>query len=294
MEGKRRNLLPTVDEVFKDFRGRRAGLIKALTIDFDKFFQQCDPEKENLCLYGLPNESWEVNLPVAEVPPELPEPALGINFARDGMQEKDWLSLVAVHSDSWLLAVAFYFGGRFGFGKNERKRLFEMINELSTISEVLINQPRDESGAHSSSSENKFSGKSCLTESRRKGVQMSAPKEEEIGEREEEDDEQGATLMPLKVSIKGTKIEGLTFQPCQLILVPMGFETNSQKYYSESEIWQELENLEMDEDFQFEAYETLSKDASLARCFFGLPSDKRMAWLLKKSIISNSTSVTRY
>jgi hypothetical protein len=60
-------------------------------------------EKENLCLYGLPNETWEVNLPAEEVPPELPEPALGINFARDGMNEKDWLSLVAVHSDSCLL-----------------------------------------------------------------------------------------------------------------------------------------------------------------------------------------------
>lgn len=78
------------------------------------------PEKENLCLYGFPNESWEVNLPAEEVPPELPEPALGINFARDGMQEKDWLSLVAVHSDAWLLAVAFYFGARFGFDKNDR------------------------------------------------------------------------------------------------------------------------------------------------------------------------------
>lgn len=77
-------------------------------------------DKENLCLYGLPNGSWEVNLPVEEVPPELPEPALGINFARDGMQEKDWLSLVAVHSDSWLLAVSFYFGARFGFGKSDR------------------------------------------------------------------------------------------------------------------------------------------------------------------------------
>lgn len=77
-------------------------------------------EKENLCLYGLPNENWEVNLPVEEVPPEIPEPALGINFARDGMQEKDWLSLVAVHSDSWLISVAFYFGARFGFGKSDR------------------------------------------------------------------------------------------------------------------------------------------------------------------------------
>ncbi|KAK1375834.1 hypothetical protein POM88_032027 [Heracleum sosnowskyi] len=58
----------------------------------------------SLCLYGLPNEKWEVNLPVEEVPPEMPDPTLGINFARDGMQEKDWLSLVA---DSWLLSVAF-------------------------------------------------------------------------------------------------------------------------------------------------------------------------------------------
>lgn len=77
-------------------------------------------EKENLCLYGFPNEMWEVNLPAEEVPPELPEPALGINFARDGMQDKDWLSLVAVHSDAWLLSVAFYFGARFGFDKADR------------------------------------------------------------------------------------------------------------------------------------------------------------------------------
>lgn len=69
-------------------------------------------EKENLCLYGHPNETWEVNLPAEEVPPELPEPALGINFARDGMNRRDWLSLVAVHSDCWLLSVAFFFGTR--------------------------------------------------------------------------------------------------------------------------------------------------------------------------------------
>lgn len=78
------------------------------------------PEKENLCLYGFPSEQWEVNLPAEEVPPELPEPVLGINFARDGMQEKDWLSLVAVHSDAWLLAIAFYFGARFGFDRADR------------------------------------------------------------------------------------------------------------------------------------------------------------------------------
>nr|XP_009621404.1 PHD finger protein ALFIN-LIKE 4-like [Nicotiana tomentosiformis] len=137
MEGGAQYNPRTVEEVFRDFKGRRAGMIKALTTDVEEFYQQCDPEKENLCLYGFPSEQWEVNLPAEEVPPELPEPALGINFARDGMQEKDWLALVAVHSDAWLLSVAFYFGARFGFDKTDRKRLFNMINELPTIYEVV-------------------------------------------------------------------------------------------------------------------------------------------------------------
>ena len=41
--------------------------------------------------------------PAEEVPAELPEPCLGINFARDGMARRDWLALIAVHSDAWLL-----------------------------------------------------------------------------------------------------------------------------------------------------------------------------------------------
>ena len=69
---------------------------------------------------------WEVNLPADEVPPEMPEPALGINFARDGMDRKDWLSLVALHSDSWLLSVAFYFA--FRFGGNDRYRPLVLLD----------------------------------------------------------------------------------------------------------------------------------------------------------------------
>jgi hypothetical protein len=30
------------------------------------------------------------------------------------------LSMVAAHSDAWLLSVAFYLGARFGFNKNYR------------------------------------------------------------------------------------------------------------------------------------------------------------------------------
>jgi hypothetical protein len=74
----------------------------------DRRFLFLHADKENLCLYGLPNGSWEVSPPAEEVPPELPEPALGINFARDGMLRRDWLTLVAVHSDSWLISVVFF------------------------------------------------------------------------------------------------------------------------------------------------------------------------------------------
>ncbi|KAJ0969378.1 hypothetical protein J5N97_022255 [Dioscorea zingiberensis] len=193
----------TAEEVFRDFRGRRAGMIKALTTDVDKFYQLCDPEKENLCLYGLPNETWEVTLPAEEVPPELPEPALGINFARDGMDEKDWLALVAVHSDAWLLAVAFYFGARFGFDKDARRRLFQMINNLPTIYEVVTGSTKKqtkEKTPNSSNKSNKSSSKpqSRHPESQTKASKMPSAKEEdesgEEDEEEEDEDEHGNTL----------------------------------------------------------------------------------------------------
>ncbi|CAM8949574.1 unnamed protein product [Rhodiola kirilowii] len=127
----------TVEAVFGDFKGRRTGIVKALTTELDEFVQQCDPEKENLCLYGFPSEQWEVNLPVEEVPAEIPEPVLGINFARDGMQLKDWLGLVAAHSDAWLISTAFYFGATFGFDRSDRRRLFNMINDLPSVFEAV-------------------------------------------------------------------------------------------------------------------------------------------------------------
>ncbi|KAM0031952.1 hypothetical protein Hdeb2414_s0016g00469761 [Helianthus debilis subsp. tardiflorus] len=33
----------TVEEVFRDFKGRRAGIVKALTTDVEAFYQLCDP-----------------------------------------------------------------------------------------------------------------------------------------------------------------------------------------------------------------------------------------------------------
>ncbi|CAL9199813.1 unnamed protein product [Musa hybrid cultivar] len=166
----------TVEEIFKDYSSRRAGIVRALT-----------HEKENLCLYGHPNDSWEVNLPAEEVPPELPEPALGINFARDGMNRRDWLSLIAVHSDSWLLSVAFYLGAR--LNRNERKRLFSMINELPTVFEVVSDRRRSkEKSGMDSASKSKLSTKRS-SEGQIKSNSKTA--DEEYGE---DDDEHSETL----------------------------------------------------------------------------------------------------
>ncbi|KAJ0695152.1 putative chromatin regulator PHD family [Helianthus annuus] len=178
----------TVEEIFKDYSARRAGIVRALTYDVDEFYATCDPEKENLCLYGHPNETWEVTLPAEEVPPELPEPALGINFARDGMHKRDWLSLVAVHTDSWLLAVAFYFGAR--LNRNERKRLFALINEIPTVFEVVTerkhvkDKPNVDNGNKSRSS----------TKRTNDGQSKSTPRVYDEGYAEEEEDEHGETL----------------------------------------------------------------------------------------------------
>ncbi|AED92854.1 PHD finger protein ALFIN-LIKE 5 [Arabidopsis thaliana] len=206
MEGGTAHYSPrTVEEVFRDFKGRRAGIIQALTTDVEDFFQQCDPEKQNLCLYGFPNEVWEVNLPAEEVPPELPEPALGINFARDGMQERNWLSLVAVHSDAWLLSVSFYFGSRFGFDRADRKRLFSMINEVPTVYEVVTgNAEKQTKEMPSSANQN---GNRSKSNSKMRGLESKSSKtihakDEEEGleleegeeEEDEDEDEHGETL----------------------------------------------------------------------------------------------------
>ncbi|KAK8523306.1 hypothetical protein V6N13_113256 [Hibiscus sabdariffa] len=161
----------TVEEVFRDFKGRRAGMIKALTTDVEEFYQQCDPEKENLCLYGFPSEQWEVNLPAEEVPPELPEPAL----------------------------VAFYFGARFGFDKSDRKRLFNMINDLPTIFEVVTGaakkQTKEKSSVSNHSSNKSKSNSKQGSESQPKYSKAVQSKDEDDDGMEEEDEEEhGETL----------------------------------------------------------------------------------------------------
>ncbi|RLN19620.1 ALFIN-like transcription factor [Panicum miliaceum] len=178
----------SVEEIYKDFSGRRAGLVRALTSDVDDFYSSCDPDKENLCLYGLPNGTWAVAPPAEEVPPEMPEPALGINFARDGMQRRDWLSLVAVHSDSWLISVAFFFGAR--LNANDRKRLFSMVSDLPSVFEAFSDRKhgRDRSGIDSSGKSRHSSKRG--SDGHVKNSRATAPAAKQYDDDDDEDDEE--------------------------------------------------------------------------------------------------------
>ncbi|GJN27497.1 hypothetical protein PR202_gb15526 [Eleusine coracana subsp. coracana] len=148
-------------------------------------------ERRRTCLYGLPNETWEVTLPAEEVPSELPEPVLGINFARDGIAQKEWLSLVAAHSDSWLLAVAFYYGTRFGFDKEARRQLFMMISGLPTVFEVVTGSGKKKPKTPNGNSKNKSSSKpSKHPNSNSKPAKHPPPKHEEQISKDEGDEDE--------------------------------------------------------------------------------------------------------
>eukprot|EP00798_Chlamydomonas_sp_ICE-L_P007896 gene7896-1107_t len=132
------------DEIFEDYYNRRTGLLEALTEDSAELFAICDPAKDNLVLYGHKDGSWSVDLPGEEVPPELPEPCVGINYARDSMSKTDWISLVAVHSDSWLMSVAFFYAVR--LEANGRAKLYKQINALPTVFEQVTGRVKADTG----------------------------------------------------------------------------------------------------------------------------------------------------
>uniref|UniRef100_A0A7N0V797 PHD finger protein ALFIN-LIKE n=1 Tax=Kalanchoe fedtschenkoi TaxID=63787 RepID=A0A7N0V797_KALFE len=182
-----------VEDVFRDFKGRRAGVIRALTTESDDFYLQCDPgNKQALCLFGFPNETWGVNLPNDEVPPQIPEPVVGINFARVGIQEKDWLTFVALHSDSWLLSVAFCFAAKFGFDKFSRKHLFDKINQLPTVYDIVIGminkRTKEKSSATNVSSHNSQSQSGSKSGALIPARYLKSARAEEEGSEEEEED----------------------------------------------------------------------------------------------------------
>ncbi|KAM7513564.1 hypothetical protein LguiA_003147 [Lonicera macranthoides] len=125
----------TVDCMFKQFKASRQALINAFTIDVEEFLKQCRDhgDKKTLLLYGYPDMQWEVKTQ----PADKKAPVMGMEFSIDMLQEKDWLSHIAVCCDAWLVRVTTFLGARNGFVKAERIQLFHMMNDLPDIREVV-------------------------------------------------------------------------------------------------------------------------------------------------------------
>ncbi|KAM7513568.1 hypothetical protein LguiA_003151 [Lonicera macranthoides] len=131
-----------MEDIFTSYRSRRSGIIKALTTD-----------EEILCLYGTVKEQWLVK-PPEKGRPLIPEPASGINFARNMMEKEEWLRFVATRSDLWLLSISFFFATKYAFDRADRKQLFTKINDLPTVLEALNATAKDTPAISNNSSTN--------------------------------------------------------------------------------------------------------------------------------------------
>jgi hypothetical protein len=148
----------SVEEVFEAYKGRREGLLDALTCDIDELIRQLKSRRnEDLYLIGFPDGGWALRRPAYELPVLRPEPTIGINRVMirscksckrvkngehhyaEPADESLWLQLMAVHSDAWLVSSAFYDGSN--LSKLERSRLFDLINELEPL-QVLVSRRR--------------------------------------------------------------------------------------------------------------------------------------------------------
>ena len=61
------------------------------------------------------------------------------------MQRKDWIALIAVHSDAWLMAVAYYYGAK--LDKEGRQKLFKQINSIPTVYESVTGKVKSANGS---------------------------------------------------------------------------------------------------------------------------------------------------
>ncbi|GAA0138218.1 DNA metabolism protein [Lithospermum erythrorhizon] len=114
-----------------------------------------------------------------------------INFARDLMDTMDWLSLVAIHSDAWLLAVALFYAANVTNDKSDRAKLFTKINNLPIVLEVFTDYMKNVQEGTSRASKRR--NKSSISESQRNCSNSNPEAEVQLLD-EENDDKNGESF----------------------------------------------------------------------------------------------------
>ncbi|PHT54907.1 hypothetical protein CQW23_03393 [Capsicum baccatum] len=151
----------TVDEAFKNYLGRRQGIIKVLKEDVDKFREKCDElnvtivvhslfiifeilqkVNERTGLYAFPNGNFEIKWP-AHMTEALPHSRL-YKLPKEEKDKNAWLAQVAANSDTLLFSVTFYLCSIYEWGDDWRELLFDKMNELPTIYESVIGNEKNQ------------------------------------------------------------------------------------------------------------------------------------------------------
>ncbi|KAM3343160.1 PHD finger protein ALFIN-LIKE 3 isoform X3 [Capsicum galapagoense] len=120
--------LRTVDEAFENYKGRRQGIINALIKDVDEFREKCDQ-------YNVTDGNWEIKLS-SDVAQELPYSRI-YKLPKQLTDKNAWLAQVAADSDTWLFSVTFYLCSIYSWMALWRERLFDKMNALPTVSELV-------------------------------------------------------------------------------------------------------------------------------------------------------------
>ncbi|KAF3680290.1 hypothetical protein FXO38_02375 [Capsicum annuum] len=120
--------LRTVDEAFENYKGRRQAIINALIKDVDEFRKKCDQ-------YNVTDGNWEIKLS-SDVAEELPYSRI-YKLPKQLTDKNAWLAQVAADSDTWLFSVTFYLCSIYSWMALWRERLFDKMNALPTVSELV-------------------------------------------------------------------------------------------------------------------------------------------------------------
>lgn len=89
--------------------------------DVEEFVRQISEKEKEVCLYGHADGEWELREAMnGEMTCRNRDPTVGINFGREGIPLIQWLRLVAIHSDAWLISTAFHNPSHTHFRKLDR------------------------------------------------------------------------------------------------------------------------------------------------------------------------------
>lgn len=130
----------SVDDVFENYKGRRAGLLKAFNSGLSMLLKEAKgipvntPYVKRKVLLGLPDESWTLEYARYCTSEQPPQPQLLLAFDK-GVHWHEWASRMADLSDAWLISMFGYLSKSFSL--QEREDLIKKISNFRSLKDEI-------------------------------------------------------------------------------------------------------------------------------------------------------------